>query len=221
MDILAHRGWWREKSEKNSRTAFERCFQAGYGCELDVRDCAGTLVISHDPPLTSDILTFPELLKIHADSGTTGPIAINVKADGLQDMIQQAFTQAGTAPHFLFDMSVPDTLVYLRKGMRVFVRQSEYEDFNSFGHDVPGVWLDFFHDRWAGKEVIHGHLNAGRSVALVSPELHGRDHRADWQVWREVHREIEQEDKKEKFRDSPRLMLCTDFPDEAEGFFNE
>ncbi|MDB5448782.1 MAG: hypothetical protein JWQ97_4099, partial [Phenylobacterium sp.] len=50
MRIISHRGYWREPSEKNSRTAFARTLEAGFGTETDVRDLVGQLVVAHDPP---------------------------------------------------------------------------------------------------------------------------------------------------------------------------
>ena len=32
-EILAHRGYWKNESEKNSKTAFERAFDNGFGIE--------------------------------------------------------------------------------------------------------------------------------------------------------------------------------------------
>ena len=48
LKIIAHRGFWLEKSEQNSLKAFKKAFENGFGVETDVRDFNGELVISHD-----------------------------------------------------------------------------------------------------------------------------------------------------------------------------
>ena len=60
--VLAHRGWWSDPQDKNTRAAFAKAFAAGYGVETDVRDQGGRLVISHDPPTGEDLMTFDALL---------------------------------------------------------------------------------------------------------------------------------------------------------------
>jgi len=56
---------------------------------------------------------------------------------------------------------------------------------------------------------IREHLEAGKEVALVSPELHGRPHGAFWQRLRDAG--LSRQDA---------LMLCTDFPGAAREFFH-
>lgn len=48
MEIISHRGYWKCKNEKNTKIAFNRSFNMGYGIETDIRDFRGELVISHD-----------------------------------------------------------------------------------------------------------------------------------------------------------------------------
>ena len=59
--ILAHRGFWQSEDEKNTKVAFERAFDNGFGIETDLRDIKGTIVISHNMP-TGDEMTFEEVL---------------------------------------------------------------------------------------------------------------------------------------------------------------
>ena len=46
IKILAHRGFWKEETEKNTKIAFERAFNSGFGIETDLRDIKGEIVIS-------------------------------------------------------------------------------------------------------------------------------------------------------------------------------
>lgn len=211
MKILAHRGWWTVPDERNSRVALERAFERGYGVETDVRDRNGALVISHDLPADDGLMSFAELLDLHRRHGHPGTLAVNVKADGLQDLLRAAFAAVPGAAYFVFDMAVPDAVQYVRRGMPAYTRQSEYEAVPSFYEQAQGVWLDAFDRDWFGAETVEAHLAAGKRVALVSPELHGRPHAAAWETWRFLARRA----------DAGALAVCTDFPDQADRYFND
>lgn len=210
MIILSHRGWWKTPVEKNTREAFRRSFERGWGAELDVRDFQGQLVVSHDPPRDNSF-PFDDLLAIYTETACKGMLAINIKADGLQTLVAEALARHGIESYFVFDMSIPDALGYLKAGLIAFTRQSEYEPQPAFLEQAGGVWLDAFHGAWADDAVIERHLAVGRPVALVSPELHKRPHLDDWAAWRDLASRADGGDL---------LMLCTDFPDEAERFFH-
>ncbi len=210
MIILSHRGWWKTAEEKNSRDAFRRSFEHGWGAELDVRDFRGRLVVSHDPP-KDDSFPFEDLLKLYRQAACQGTLAINIKSDGLQNLLKAALQQHTIDNYFVFDMSIPDALGYLKADIRAFTRQSEYEPQPAFLEQASGVWLDAFHGPWADDSIIERHLAVGRPVALVSPELHRRPHLEEWALWREH---------EQRAGGTDLLMLCTDFPDEAERFFH-
>lgn len=55
INIIAHRGYWLNPSEKNTTLAFSRALQYGFGIETDFRDFDGALVVSHDPPSASSM----------------------------------------------------------------------------------------------------------------------------------------------------------------------
>lgn len=204
MRLLAHRGLWCETVPKNSRRAIELAFAAGYGVETDVRDANGRIVISHDPP-TSRALLLSELLELHDAYGKHLPLALNVKSDGLVTLLDPRVL-AGR-DHYFFDMSVPDMLGYLSAGLPVYTRQSEIERAPALIDRSIGVWLDAFFSNWPTTQDIGQLLATGMSVCLVSPELHGREH-LEW--WRTAVLPLAGEE---------RLMLCTDYPQQAEEVF--
>ncbi len=145
MKILAHRGWWHHPAEKNTKTAFRRAFENGFGVETDTRDQNGVLKIAHDMPVGDGVMDFDTFLDLYKAYARAGTIALNIKADG--------------------------------------------------------VWLDAFFGDWITPEVVEKHLAAGKKVALVSPELHGRDHSATWDLSRDLRGE--------------NLAICTDLPHKA------
>ena len=203
VKFLAHRGHWRTASEKNSFAAFERAWAAGHGIETDLRDRDGEIVVSHDPASAS-AAPFQSLLEAHAAQAPDTMLALNVKADGLQVGIARLLAQRHARNFFLFDMSVPDMLHYMRAGMPVFVRLSEYEPESGLLDRAAGIWLDAFESEWWTLDMVRALCAKGKTVAVVSPELHGRPHQALWRQLAGLEQSV---------RDH--LMLCTDFPDAA------
>lgn len=208
MQILAHRGHWLAPGEKNSREVLNRAFLAGFGVETDVRDYGGTLVISHDMP-GHDALTLKEVLQDYVHAGKPGMLALNIKSDGLTDALQHQLMLNGITRYFCFDMSIPDTLPYLHRGMSVAARISEYEPEGMLCELAPALWIDGFKHLNVSAEQLKNWLSKGKQVCLVSPELHGRDHVPLWQQLASLPDEI---------RTHQSLMLCTDKPELAREY---
>lgn len=200
--IIAHRGLWTTSEEQNSQKAFERSFASGFGIETDLRDDRGRLVISHDPPSGRE-LTLDTVLTMYRDHGCPGPLALNIKADGLHQMLAASIESHPVSDWFAFDMSVPDSVVFARHGMRFFARQSEYEPMPALYEESAGVWVDSFEQEWFDDATLRAHLDAGKRVCVVSPELHDRDAESAWSIWANW----------PSFA-SPDVIVCTDFPEE-------
>lgn len=207
MKVLSHRGYWRAAHEKNTPAAFSRSFGLGFGTETDVRDSAGRLVISHDVP-AADALECSEFLELHRRFAEDLPLALNIKADGLQTLLRAQLERFGVDDYFVFDMSVPDARLYVEQGFRVFTRQSEWETDLPFYDRAAGVWVDGFLGDWVDERTIGAHLRAGKHVCLVSPELHGREPDALWERLRGM-----------AAAGDENVMICTDRPEEARAFF--
>ena len=207
MKILAHRGHWLEPHEKNSFVAFERAWAGGFGIETDLRDLNGHIVVSHDPP-RDGAASFESLLQAHAERGRATPLALNIKADGLQGAVARLLAQYSVADFFVFDMSVPDSLHYFGSGLPVFLRLSEFEFETPLVERAVGIWLDAFERDWWTAETVRGLCTREKAVAVVSPELHGRPHQNAWQTLQSLALNIRN-----------RVLLCTDFPDDAARFF--
>jgi glycerophosphoryl diester phosphodiesterase len=200
MTILAHRGLWRVESEKNTLSAIERAFASGYGIETDIRDYRGELVISHNPADES-APKFDDLLRIHAQYGGDRVLALNIKADGLYLLLPELPQSA-----FLFDASVPEQYIYIKRGYNIFTRASEFEPAPAFWEQSNGVWLDRFTDCDYIDKSIEKLLDSGKIVSVVSPELHKLEYSALW-------------GRLLQYKNRDNLYLCTDKPNEAEVFF--
>jgi len=203
MQIISHRGYWKEQSERNQAIAFRRSFDMGLGTETDVRDACGKLLISHDMP-TGTEFSLDDLLDIMG--GRNLPLAINIKADGLAEAVKETFDAHGHSNWFAFDMSVPDMRQYLSLGIPTYTRQSEVEQQPAWLEQAHGVWLDSFYGDWFSNAHIRTLLDAGKRVCIVSPELHGRAPDALWQQLFLLQKE------------TPQLMrnltICTDVPEQ-------
>lgn len=209
MLIISHRGFWIFPQEKNRYSAFERSFQKGFGVETDIRDCNGQLVISHDPP-DIESMSLDRFLYLYLSYSSRPILALNIKADGLQAALESKLKFFGIENYFVFDMAVPDGLLYLKHEMNTYTRHSEYEPVPSYYEKACGVWLDEFAGHWLTDDIIEQHLSTGKSVCVVSPELHGRSFDKEWQHYRQLEKKIGKD----------RLMLCTDLPGHAKEFFN-
>lgn len=207
MNIISHRGYWRHANEKNGSIAFRRSFDLGFGTELDVRDIKGELVIAHDMPNGSEI-KLSDLLDIL--DGRDLPLAINIKADGMSDALAAQMRGRNLKKWFTFDMSTPELVSQLRKGMPAYTRVSEYEKSPTQYIQATGVWLDAFERDWFGVQDIARFLDDDKEVCIVSPELHNRDPKALWAAL-----------KQSELSDHPRLMLCTDRPESAKSWFED
>ncbi len=210
MEILAHRGLWSDPKEKNSLLALFKALDSGYGLETDIRDLNGRLVISHDAPLAELAINLEELLRYYRDKKFTATLALNIKCDGLQEKLSKQLLDYDIKNYFVFDMSVPDTLGYLKREMTSFVRRSDLEFHPELESKSNGIWLDELIAPWINSEVINEQLKKTEMVAIVSAELHGRKHDNQWQ---EIQKALNLEFQSDK------IMLCTDFPNQAKNFF--
>lgn len=209
MEIISHRGLWYTAAEKNTTEAFENSFSKKFGTETDIRDYKGELVISHDIADESCI-SVARFLEIYNSNQCKGSLALNIKADGLQDKLNTLLTSFAVENYFVFDMSVPDTIQYKNKNITYFSRCSEYEQQISLYETAKGIWLDAFEGIWYDGELIRNFIADGKKVALVSPELHKREPETLWDLL-----------KSENLHTHPDIILCTDLPEAAELFFQQ
>lgn len=207
MKIISHRGYWKSIEEKNSVDAFQRSFSLNFGTETDFRDFNGEIVISHDIA-NSNCVSANNFFEIFIGYDISLPLALNIKADGLQKKLKALVELYNVKNYFVFDMSIPDTLGYIENGIIFYSRQSEYESEPAFYEKCSGIWLDAFSERWYDVKTITNHIGNNKQVAIVSPDLHKRTPHILWQFLKENNLHI-----------SDKILLCTDVPEEAEMFF--
>jgi hypothetical protein len=200
MKIIAHRGLWTRSEEQNTLEALRAAVDAGFGIETDVWAWGLHGVISHDPPSPSaSVVTLEDVVALQHDGQTF--LALNVKSDGVVPILSSLREKLDGWRWAAFDMSIPETirieksdLPFLRRVSRIECEPSELIGL--------GYWVDT-QDR-----VVPRLKDQSRFIAYVSPELHGYEHHEVWQEIRDRH------------TDSPDVAICTDFPHEADRFFN-
>ena len=209
MKILAHRGYWNTHIANNSPRALRTALENGYGFESDLRDYEGKLVISHNIADKAS-QEAEEVFQWLAEFQDQFCFAVNIKSDGLKDLLAALLAKYRITNYFTFDMSVPQMVEYAERGLTYFTRQSEWEQYPVLYENAAGVWVDgFLGDGWITEELVNGHLQRGKQVCLVSPELHGRDPAGFWERLAAFQ------------ADRGGVLLCTDRPDEAKRFFTD
>lgn len=207
MRILAHRGYHENGTERNSPAALRKALEQGFGFESDIRDYRGELVISHNIA-DAKAQKAEEVFGWLREFKDQYCFAINVKADGLKELLTLFLKKYQIANYFAFDMSVPQMLEYSEAGIRFFTRESEYEREPALYEKADGVWMDAFaDDGWITEELIKKHIASHKKVCIVSPDLHRRQHEAFWERLHSFD------------LGSPDIMLCTDYPGRAKQFF--
>ena len=212
MKIIAHRGNWNTQEEKNSKIAFERSIRQGYGIETDIRDYEGRLVIAHDVPQPGEeLMSFDDFLQLYSvNTDKNAVLAINIKSDGLHQLLEQALQKNTPGDYFVFDMSVPALFFGYRKTkIPFFVSVNEYMQTPPLFSECAGIWLDAYEDIWYHTDDIQAFAGKGKKVCIVSPELHGRAHMELWQMIKDA-----------GLAQLPGLSICTDLFDEADQLFN-
>lgn len=209
MKIISHRGYWKTSEEKNTETAFRRSFQLGFGTETDVRDLNGELVISHDmPKIEEEPLSFEKFLEIYNQYNSKELLALNIKSDGLQKKISIAIKKYSINNYYLFDMSIPDTILTMKSKLNFLTRQSDIELNPVLVAEAKGIWMDEFEKEWITSDSISKIIENKRMAFIVSAELHGRENKHQWEKIYNI-----------KILKSECVVLCTDNPEKANEYF--
>ncbi len=139
-----------------------------YGVEIDLRTNNGSVILAHDPFTEGDL--FSDWLKFWRGQS----IILNVKEDGLEDLILQCLNEYGVSDFFFLDQSYPSIRRTINSGLtRVATRVSDYEDLQTaLNSGSDWVWLDSFSGNWDYlNEAVPVLAKNGQKTCLVSPEL--------------------------------------------------
>ncbi len=209
--ILAHRGFFIQDNEQNTLTAFKRALDKGFGIETDLREQNGHIIISHDPVgYSQSPLLFSSLIKLLRQTTHPFKVALNIKTDGIYNLIKNELysSKLNLNNFFAFDMSIPETVKYVKARFPFYSRVSEYEVDPQFLDAANGIWIDNFTGSYEQITCAIKYLEIGYNVTIVSPELHRRD---NLNLWYQI--------KKSGLSQHPNFQLCTDYPTQAANYF--
>ena len=207
MEILAHRGIWKNTQEKNSYKAITGALVKSFGVEIDLRDYNGKVVISHDIP-SQEVLYFEDILIFYNEQKLSSTMALNIKADGLCYLLKGLLSKYSIKEYFVFDMSIPDNVEYKNIGINFYTRKSEYESCVLIDF-ANGIWIDELDAAWMSYEKILSLVKYNKKLCFVSAEIHHRPNENQWKMIKQL--SIKCPDIE--------IMLCTDKPDDARAFF--
>jgi len=208
IEIIAHRGLWKSENEKNSLQAFQSALDKGFGIEIDVRDSNNKLVVSHDIPIGCEI-NLSTVLDYYSLNKFESYLALNIKSDGLHQNILQYIKEYNLKNYFVFDMSIPDTILYLNMGIKTYIRESEYENYPLLVSKSSGIWLDQMLENSYSQNWLIEKINLCSNLCFVSPELHKREYLSFWHALKSA----------KLFNNVNKIMICTDHPEQARIFF--
>ena len=206
--ILAHRGCWKEECEEHKKNSFyslSSALKAGFSIETDIRDSGLDVVISHDPPnKEKNKITLDALLALHEKINNKAFIALNIKSDGLINLLtkkQKSYIR-NSQKIFFFDMSIPELINFKKAKLPFLERLSEFEKYTEFRNDRSGVWIDNFGGR-SDDEFVDLCFNRikGELSMIVSPELHERSYLETWEKMNH-----------KRFFLNSNFFICTDYP---------
>lgn len=72
-------------------------------------------------------VTAEEVFKMYHEVRSNELLALNIKIDGLQDMMEELLKNFKIANYFFFDMSVCDTVIYVEKQLNIASIRSKYQ----------------------------------------------------------------------------------------------
>jgi hypothetical protein len=148
----------------------------GHGVEIDIRSDVNQkqcMHLSHDPWVKGDDFNFWlsefQRLKI------AGPLILNTKEDGLEQVIIDSLRNFGISNFIFLDTAIPTLVKYVKKGLgkHFFWRISSYETVAQalvFKGQVEWLWIDCFE----GVPINYSELLTLKDdfqLCLVSPEL--------------------------------------------------
>ncbi len=141
-----------------------------YGVEIDLRLYMGEVVLSHNPFEGGD------KFKMWLDHFQHKTLILNVKEDGLEDLIVEILSDRGISDYFFLDQPFPTLRKSLIASLPAALRLSEYENPINLVDLKPGwIWLDSFTGNWSYLEKHSEWLRSGKvKLCIVSPELQGR-----------------------------------------------
>lgn len=190
MKIIAHRGYWEKKEQQNTYDAIFLGLVYADGIEIDLRIYNNKIIISHDHQFKRPFYYLEEILELSKEFPHKW-WALNVKEDGLSSLLADNLKRYPELNYFCFDMSFPETFLYIKKKIKIASRISDLEQENMF---VSKNSIFYIHDHFEKFKKLN---KTKKNIMIISPELHSE--RSDFNSIKKL-----LDDKKNNY------FLCTD-----------
>jgi hypothetical protein len=148
------------------------------GAEIDLRSdpCRPRSILLHHDPWTAGT-DLDAWLRAWARSPGRGPLILDTKEDGLEDVAERKAADAGVTDLFFLDTTVPTLARRVLSSGRAnhavrLSRHEPIEGLEAFRRRAAWVWVDCFGGEPLAPEVVASAARDFR-VCLASPELHG------------------------------------------------
>ncbi len=207
MNIICHRGFWKKLFEQNSIDSLKKAINSNFGVEFDVREYKSKLVISHDIP-NDHSPSLNKFLHFYHLKNKNLYLAINIKTDGISDILLKSLNKYKINKYFVFDMSAPEQILYWKKKIKFFSRFSDLESSPILYNQSQGLWIDNFNIKKFNYKLVNDCVRKNKKICFVSPEIHKRNYSDFWKYIK-------------KYNNYKNSFLCTDLFLKADIFFND
>ncbi len=150
-----------------------------HGCEIDLRSDVqriGKMHVSHNPWEIGD--DFDQWIDEFHRCSVQGPLILNTKEDGLEELLFQAMKKHSISEFLFLDTAFPTLVRYLQQGLgaHFMLRISSFEQYQNmdlFAGRIEWLWLDCFQRKPLDLQMVLSLKKMGFKLCLVSPELQG------------------------------------------------
>jgi hypothetical protein len=147
-----------------------------FGVEVDLRSNNGVLVVSHDPIKNNHYHLFNNWIKSYRHN----LLIINVKEDGLENMILETINKFNIKNYFFLDQAMPTIIKEKNIQVRSSARISKFESIETIkllGKKIKWLWIDYYNSKWINdlNEILELKRKYNYKICLVSPELHNHN----------------------------------------------
>ena len=204
MNIICHRGYWKKKKEQNHLKACLEGLEHFQGIEIDLKNKNGKIVLSHDPlEKGQNYIKLEDCFSKHPG----GFYALNIKEDGLSDELAKLIQKYKIKNYMCFDLSTPESIQYKNKKLIVYDRMGDQDP--QMNYKTGGIVVDIFSLKNMNQIFKQIETIKKKHLFFISPELHQLSHRPFWNRLKAI-----------EARNANNFSLCTDYPEEANAFFN-
>ena len=155
-----------------------------YGIEVDIRSKDDDIIIHHDPFYSGE--NFIDWIKEYKH----GTLILNLKEEGLEEIIMNIMKKYNINNFFFLDQSFPFLIKTVKSGeSRTAVRISEFESIETaklLSGKVDWVWIDCFSRFPLSNKSFQILKDCGFKICIVSPELQGFDPKKEIAIYNKI-----------------------------------